>query len=171
VAYERIEPAMAALFARLQNDAALAADVTTFSRAYRLPTELQAEQQPALILTLSEAIPWNPAGGRTPWQSGHPLTLLVTCLVLIYSQQDPDDPNPDAKMVSFAAHVERILRFDPALETQAPQDREHSSLDQLVIRIGNAEKDATAFVPGSGTLQQSTTLIPLEFLVSDESPP
>jgi hypothetical protein len=167
MAFQLVEPALAALFTRLQAGPLATPLVKTFSRAHKLPSEVQAEQQPALFLVTMEIEMWNPSSSRTPVQSGHPTTLFVHANIYIYATQEPGDTNPEAQLHDLITKVEETLRFSiPLGDAYTNQDTRNGNLGGIAKRI-NVE-GPVAPIQATGTIQQANIIIPIEMMLLDE---
>ena len=155
---------MAALFARLQAGP-LSTLIVTFSRAYKLPTEVQSEQQPALFLVTTEYDMFNPESTRVAKQRGHPTTQTIRCNVIVYATQTPGDENPEGNLLNpIVDAVEETLKFVRGTDRADPQNTVDTNLGGLVERVTFSE-EPIALITGTGT-QQATILIPIEMLIS-----
>lgn len=163
--FERVEPAVAALFARFQT-APIASSLKTITRAHRLPGDVGAEQQPALILVMMELQMVNPLSTRTPVQPGHPYTLLAHMNVYIYATQEPDDLNPESQLHGLAAQVEQTIRWSDTLgDIYHPRDTENANLGGLAYRV-NVEGPVAIVQDPAG--QQGQVIMPIEMLLTEE---
>ena len=163
----RREQAVAALFGRLTGHAALAAQITTFSRAYKLPTEVQAEQQPALFLVTTEYEQYRPqASGLRPVELGHPLSQIIHCNVIVYAMQQVEDDNPEGNLLNpIVDAVEDAIKFKAGTDPFDSRGREHTNLGGLVESVTFSD-DPIALITGTGSLQ-ATVLLPLQILITE----
>lgn len=166
----RRETAVAALFARLTGHAPLAALVTTFSRAYKLPTEVPPEQQPALFLVTNEYQMWNPATGQSPFMLAHPHLHLIKCSIFVYATQVTEDTNPEGNLLNpIIDAIEDAIAFKPGVDTFDQRGNEHTNLAGLVERCSFDAREPIMVVSGTGSLQ-ATIIVPIEILIQAGRP-
>lgn len=159
------EQAVAALFDRLSNFPALTAQMITFSRAYKLPTEVPPEQQPALFLVATEYVMHNPSTGMAPFQLAHPHIHQIKCSIYIYATQVTEDTNPEGNLLNpIIDAVEDAIAFKPGVDAFDQRGVEHTNLGGLVERCSFDGRDPIMVVSGTGSLQ-ATIIIPIEILI------
>lgn len=165
------EAAVTALFTRLSTDPVLTASlpapgaVATMSRAYKLPTEVPPEQQPALFLVTTEYEMFNPGGSRRPVQLGHPTTQIIRCNIIIYATQAADDTNPEGNLLNpLVDAVENAIAFKPGTDKADERGIQCTNLGGMVESV-TFGTEPIALVTGTGSLQ-ATILIPLEILIT-----
>lgn len=163
------EQAVAALFARLSDPAGpLAPLIVTFSRAYKLPTEVQVEQQPALMLVTTEYAPFNPGSAmikQRPVLIGHPLAQILHVNVVIYATQQAGDTNPEGNLLNpIIDAVESAIGFKPGTDPLDDRGQQNTNLGGLVESVSFGDTPI-ALMQGTGSLQ-ATVIIPLEILIT-----
>lgn len=139
--------------------------LVTISRAYKLPTEVPPEQQPALFLVTTEYEAYNPEGGRRPVAFARPLVQIIRCNVLIYATQVAEETNPEGNLLNpLVDAVEDAIAFQKGVDRGDERGLEHTNLGGLVESVTFGE-EPIAIIAGTGSLQ-ATIIIPIEILIT-----
>ena len=158
------EAAAQAIFDRLVS--LCGANFLTYSREYSDPTQLQPEQQPALMLIAER---YNKAKSTL---RGTPNVWLLYFNVLLYLKLDPTVASPETAMNALINAVEDALRrlpTEPITDQSNPTD---TNLGGIVERVsvGGSWVSSTGILLAQGSASgQSAAIIPIEVLMSERS--